>query len=108
MITLPIPPSANRYWRVYNGHPVMSQEARDYKEYVGVSCLRMVPLAGPVSVTIRVYRARKAGDLDNFEKVVLDALQGYAYENDNQVVEIHAYRLDDKQNPRVEVEVRAA
>jgi Holliday junction resolvase RusA-like endonuclease len=33
----------------------------------------------------------------------LDNLQGIAYVNDRQIVEIHARRFDDKANPRVEV-----
>jgi hypothetical protein len=37
------------------------------------------------------------------------ALNGIAYCDDSQVVELHAYRLDDKDHPRVEVQViRAA
>jgi crossover junction endodeoxyribonuclease RusA len=66
----------------------------------------MRPFAGPVAVYLHVYRARKAGDLDNSAKVLLDALQGVAYNDDAQIVELHLYRHDDKANPRVEVEVR--
>ena len=33
------------------------------------------------------------------------SLQGVAYDNDSQIVEIHAYLRDDKADPRVEVEI---
>lgn len=60
-------------------------------------------LEGPVAVVVKVYRAAKRGDLDNFMKCLLDGLQGTAYKNDKQIVEMHSYRYDDKLNPRVEV-----
>ena len=63
---------------------------------------------GDVNITVRLFRPAKRGDADNFSKVMLDALQGHAYQNDGQITELHVYRADDKMNPRVEVEVRAA
>ena len=56
---------------------------------------------GPVALNLTVFRPRKSGDLDNYLKIMLDALQGFLYDNDSQIVEIHAYRQDDKDNPRV-------
>jgi Holliday junction resolvase RusA-like endonuclease len=42
-------------------------------------------------------------DLDNGMKILLDCLQGCkAIQNDRQCVEIHARKLIDKNNPRVE------
>lgn len=102
---LPLPPSANRYWRNYRGRMVVSDEAREYKGQAGwlakeAGCY---PLAGPVGIVLHVYRARRAGDLDNFGKCLLDSLQGVAFENDSQIVELHAHRHDDPADPRVEV-----
>ena len=107
-IVLPVPPSANRYWRHYAGRTVVSAGARAYKAGVALVAQHagMRPFAGPVAVYLHVYRARKAGDLDNSAKVLLDALQGVAYNDDAQIVELHLYRHDDKANPRVEVEIR--
>ena len=107
-LELPLPVSANRYWRNYRGRTVVSAEAKDYKMAV---CLQaqhrgVRPFAGPVAVYLRVYRARKSGDLDNSIKVLLDALCGVAYADDKQIVELHSWRFDDPRNPRVEVEVR--
>lgn len=105
-LTLHEPPSANRYWRVMNGRPVLSATARLYKQAVGLSAICQgvrTPVTHPVAVTIRWFRARKAGDLDNRLKIVLDALNGIAYADDKQIVELHAYRADDKANPRVEI-----
>ena len=67
---------------------------------------KVKPTSKPVAVTLQWYRGRHAGDLDNRIKCALDALQGAAYANDNQVTELHAYRHDDKGKGRMEVVVR--
>jgi crossover junction endodeoxyribonuclease RusA len=107
-LVLPYPISANRYWRSVPGRGVLlSADARRYKEDAGKEALAagVRPVDGPVALTVTLYRPAKRGDLDNRIKVLLDALSGIAYRDDSQVVELHAYRLDDKDHPRVEVQV---
>jgi Holliday junction resolvase RusA-like endonuclease len=105
--TLPVPPSANRWWRNANGRMHTSHEARKYKATVA-ALVRSAPLAGEVVLTVAWYRARRSGDLDKRLGVLCDALQGIAYHTDAQIVAIHATRHDDPDRPRVEVTVRAA
>ncbi len=107
MHRFPLPPSANRYWRLAKGRLIVSDEASDYKRTVAMlaRCDGVKLLTGPVAVTVGVYRARRAGDLDNRLKCLLDAMQGIFYENDSQIVEIHATLHDDRHEPRVEVSV---
>ncbi len=108
--TLDVPPTGNLYWRNFGGRMVKTAAARAYLETVAVTIqeagVRL--LSGDVCLTIHWYRERRQGDLDNRIKVLQDALQGYAYANDSQVSELHAYRHDDRANPRMEIEVRAA
>lgn len=107
-VVLPLPPSANRYWRNFHGRMVKSADARQYKETVGWLLKEAGVgeiMTGPVGVSIEVYRERKTGDLDNRIKVLLDALNGIVWQDDDQVVAIHAYRFDDKDNPRAVVDV---
>ena len=109
MIILPIPISANRYWRNFRGRMVVSAEARAYKEeaaWIAKAAGAQI-IAGDVSITLRVYRAAKRGDLDNAIKILLDSMQGVLYTDDSQIVRIVAERFDDKKNPRVEVEAHA-
>jgi crossover junction endodeoxyribonuclease RusA len=107
-IILPYPPSCNRYWRHNRGRTHRSKEAVDYINHVGNLCVvhKVRPTAESVCVTLRVFRPAKRGDLDNTAKVLLDALRGYAYLDDKQIVELHSYRHDDKSAPRVEVSVQ--
>jgi crossover junction endodeoxyribonuclease RusA len=89
------------------GVMVKSAEARQYVQEVGLVARSKGyrPKEGDVKITLDFYRPRKAGDLDNRIKIVLDGLQGTAFINDSQIVEIHARRHDDARNPRVEMQI---
>ena len=110
-LTLPDPPSANRWWRMVTirgqARMLVSSEARKYKERVALLGGRQKLPDGPVKLTIDWYRECKSGDLDKRIGVLLDALQGVLYDNDAQIVEIIARRHDDKNNPRVVVTAEA-
>jgi len=118
-LVLPVPPSSNRYWRTTVAQTrlgkryvktYVTREAEEYRAGVRARAIvaGFLPVDGPVAVTLRWYRAAKRGDVDNRIKVTLDALQGAAYNSDAQVVELHAYRFEDRLNPRLEVEVLVA
>ena len=47
----------------------------------------------------------KLGDLDNFAKGILDALNGYAYNDDSQVSELTVRKIYSF-NPRIEIYLR--
>jgi crossover junction endodeoxyribonuclease RusA len=103
IFTLPVPPSANRYWRIYKNRIVVTDEAKAYKREISLLLRDCIPLRCNVSVNFTVFRPRMKGDLDNYNKIMFDAMQGLVYFNDSQIVEIHSYRKDDKKNPRVEI-----
>lgn len=105
-LILPLPPRNNVYYRHSRGITHLSTEGRNYKAQVNTLRYTIQPLEGPVRVSIDVYRKRKAGDLDGFFKGLLDSLNGVAYHDDAQIVELHARRFDDKHDPRVEIEIQ--
>jgi crossover junction endodeoxyribonuclease RusA len=105
---LPYPISTNRYWRNFGGRTVRSAEAMAYKDEVGwiAKKEKLDLLTGPVSVEMTLHppapkdwekrqkkdyqwalKVRRI-DLDNAQKVVLDALQGIAYVNDSQITSL--------------------
>lgn len=107
-IILPVPPSVNRRYVVSkSGSIMLTEETRVYMEHVKAICISqdLQALEGDLVVTIDVFAPNKRTDVDNYLKAPLDALQGYAYGNDNQVKRIVVTRYVDKQNPRLEVSV---
>lgn len=91
-ISLPFPPSGNRYWRhVPNLHrPILSREALAYRAAVAQVIPRQIGgtrLKGPLRVTARFHPPdQRARDLDNHWKQVGDALQHAGlYDDDSQI-----------------------
>ena len=112
-LTLPFPPSANRYWRLTtrNGKPriIKSVEAEGYATrcyWVAKSQIRQ-PLTGPVCLDMTIYFPNRRGDLDNRTKQLFDALEGVVFANDRQIEHYSVTRAIDKKNPRVEIQVTA-
>lgn len=105
-LILPYPPVLNHLYATVGNRRVLSKEGRDYHAVAARFCCNMDVLHGPISVTIYAYRPRKQGDIDGIFKVLIDSLTGHAWKDDSQIVELHAYRRDDKLNPRVEVTIK--
>lgn len=130
-LTLPYPPSANRYWRTAvvcgRAQTYPSKDAKEFKCSVALACRRagvMKPLAGRVAIGIQLYpnrpqdwvkRARKDPaswdddvrciDLDNANKVLLDALKGIVIEDDKWVRRLVSERMEPDGEGRVVVTI---
>jgi len=102
----PVPkerPRLGKYGNVYTPKRTKDWEdvvAWTYKESGGPW------LSGPLSISYKFYLAsEKKKDHDNLEKAITDALNGVAYEDDSQIVHWEGWKLYDKENPRVEIEI---
>lgn len=130
-LTLPYPISANRYWRPVKlgAHIsiVPTKEAKDYRKSVAFLCSDQgvtKPIAGRIAVTLQLYphrpldwqkRQRQYGaawddtvqciDLTNAEKVLMDALNGLAFEDDKRVFRYQAERMEPDGEARVVVTI---
>lgn len=106
---LDYPPSLNRLWRHFHGRAILSREAREYKKVVQYQALeqRVTRQDGPLCVSLHLFRPAKRGDIDNATKALFDSLNGLAWNDDSQIVEMHVYRGDDKNYPRVEINVES-
>jgi Holliday junction resolvase RusA-like endonuclease len=66
------------------------------------------PTAMNLNVSISFYfKTKRRRDLDNQNKLVLDALTGIVYEDDSQIDELHLYRKYDAGDPRIEIDIVA-
>lgn len=134
VLTLPIPPSANIYWRtrVAGNRAItyVSKEASAFKALVAATMdgnSMRKPIPGRVKVELWMFpnrpldfakRQRTMGaawddsvrslDLDNIIKITLDALKGLAFDDDVWVRSIIAQRCEpDSLGPRVCVRITA-
>lgn len=115
-VVLPVPPSANRYWRTFRGQTKVSAEGELYKALVKELLAPQVAglIAGPFRVRADVFRPEHpivhfrgkapGRDLDNNPKVLNDALQGALIVNDNQQFRMEWEHWDHEPgNPRVQL-----
>jgi crossover junction endodeoxyribonuclease RusA len=137
LLTLPYPVSANRYWasRVVSvkGRPMpmtyVTADAKAYKADVQKLCVAAgirAPIVGRVAIAVQLFphrpldfktRMRKHGeawddtvqsiDLDNANKVLLDALKGIAIEDDRWVRRLSSERMEPDGEARVVVTITA-
>ena len=58
----------------------------------------------PLEMEINIFfKSKHKHDIDNFNKLILDSLQGIVYKDDNQVVTLRTHKEICKENPRVEI-----
>ena len=97
-LELPYPISVNRYWKFWRNQPRVSKEARAYKIAVAAIAIEhgVTVIDGDVAIAFVLHpKMTKGGvasrtrmDLDNAQKVAIDALNGVAYIDDKQIVDI--------------------
>jgi crossover junction endodeoxyribonuclease RusA len=106
-LVLPYPPSVNNLYATFAGRRIVSAKGRKFKSDIAVLAKRQGAklLDGDLVITFRVFRPKRIGDLDNRLKISQDALKGICFADDRQIIEIHAFRFDDKTNPRIEIDI---
>lgn len=95
-----------------NGKHVTPLKTRRYERLVGtVACLQVPrgwPLDGIYVVEVQAYFAdRRARDVDNVAKAVLDGLNKVLWRDDRQVLRLVSEKHVDRAKPRVEVRVES-
>lgn len=59
------------------------------------------------SLSVKVYRSKNVGDVDNYYKCISDAIQDSGLiVSDSQIDECYCIKLIDKVNPRIELELK--
>ena len=103
---VPVPKGRPRMCR--NGHVYTPERTRTFESTVKLLVLRaMRPMEGDLILTVDFY-VKRICDLDNLVKSFTDALNGIAYKDDRQIVEIHARRFKNtlKQGINFKLELR--
>lgn len=110
-LTLPFPPSVNRYWRHVGNRVLVSKAGREYRSVVTELMKRqkLKKHDGELIVDISLIPAdRRRRDVDNSLKALLDAMQsGGAYDDDSQIVRLTVEKFDpETEAPRSEIVIR--
>ena len=102
VMSLPFPPSVNRYWRHVGPRVLVSREGRSYRKRVCslLAATRLSPATstfrGRVHMTVTLHPPdHQRRDLDNSMKGLLDALEhAGVYADDSQIDELKIVRGD--------------
>lgn len=126
-IVIDLPPqSKGRPRFTKSGHAYTPQKTRDYEMAVSTFARNAIksPLNGEIQLIINYYmpipkswreskkqladdgaiRPTTKPDIDNLTKAVLDSLNGIAYFDDKQIVDLHCRKFYSD-NPRTEIQV---
>ena len=105
------PPSRWKRTNEYRGRRITDARMREAKAaHAGVALAHRPKRwvrTGAFELEVRVFLStERKGDADNYGKLVADALQGIAYENDQQIADTITRRRVDRVRPRTEVVLR--
>ena len=114
-LTLPWPPSVNRYYRQYKGRAIISKEGREYRSAVVLAVwklwtARMQTMTGLLSVSLELYPPdRRRRDIDNILKALLDSMcKAGIYADDSQIKRLHLYMYSHQPPGSVVVTIEEA
>lgn len=109
-VTVDFPESVNRMYKPNGfGGVRKTDEAKDYFKYANLTARGAMQAAGLdvmtgwVGVDVVLYRPTLRGDIDNYNKGLLDAFQDAIYHKDSQIVDLNIRKRLDRLNPRVTV-----
>lgn len=119
---VPVPKGRPRVTR--SGHAFTPKRTRDYESKVAMIAASEhegAPFTGPLEVSVVAYlpkpkkpkeklsvpmiRSPNNGDVDNYSKAALDAIEGIVFENDSQIIQLTASKQYHK-TPQLIVTVR--
>ena len=103
MLTLPHPPSLNRYWRHNRGRTHLSAEGLLYRRLVATECGGVRLGQGRLRVSIDWHPPdKRRRDIDNILKSIFDALEhAGVYADDSQIDELTVARLETAPSGKV-------
>jgi Holliday junction resolvase RusA-like endonuclease len=105
-------PSKSNGYKIGNNRLYKSKELKEYEHFFLLKMLEyrhlfIEPIKDKFSIKILVYFQSNRSDLDNSAKIILDCLQNCkVIENDRLCHELHMVKYIDKENPRIEFEIK--
>lgn len=108
-LNLPYPPSVNSYWLTSGKRKYISKRGVVFKSDVAQIVSQLDGFGDqPVEVSIILFpRDKRLLDIDNCCKAILDSLQGYIYNDDQQVWKLSVERGEKIKGGGCEVTIKS-
>jgi Holliday junction resolvase RusA-like endonuclease len=113
VLTIPMePPSSNHYkrYRVIGKHAswYLTAKAKGWHQAVAIIAAGQSAVGSKHEISYTVFQGTGSrGDVDNYAKCILDALvKAGVLKSDASVVDLHAYKRRDRENPRTEIRIK--
>ena len=104
------PLSTNHIYRNRGHMRYMTKEGHAVKEgyqWEAKTQWKNEVLFGNIELAVWLYFAdKRKRDIDNYNKLLLDAMSGIVYLDDKQIQKITIIKGHDKKNPRIEVNIK--
>ena len=103
-----IPPSVNMYVRhTRTGRHYVTREAKAFKEALALFAHGQCVQAKKYKVSVCIYLGHgQRGDIDNFQKVILDGLaDAGVIKSDAKIETLNIHKSRDRENPRTVITV---
>ena len=109
IFTKPVP--VNQKYGVINGKLLLTKKYRSCKSDIAnelhYATLKQELITDPVVLkVVQYFGDNRKRDCDAYLKVLLDAMEDVIIKDDNQIQELHVYKHVDKENPRIELELK--
>jgi len=110
------PVSINHLYGQAGRRRYITAEGQAYKDAIGWQIKADVPRSiiesiwdSNLEIAIHFhFKDKKKRDIDNFCKATIDGLKGQAFNDDSQIVALHAFKHIDADLPRTMIEIRRA
>lgn len=101
------PQSTNHIYKRHGNIIYLSKEGKDLKEsyaWQAKAQHRGEPISGPVNLRLELFFGdKRIRDIDNYNKLILDACTGLLWLDDKQIMSLHIVKNYDKADPRIEM-----
>ena len=85
---------------------VAGKRIKESYQWEAKSQWKKKPLKGPIILLVHLYfGTKRKSDIDNFNKILYDALTGIVWEDDSQIISVCTSKQYDKVNPRITLEI---
>lgn len=110
-IELPLlAPSTNTYYRRSGHHMHISNKGKEFKKLAQEIISERFPEASPLTCDIDLkvelhFKHKRARDIDNYNKALLDSMTGIVYEDDSQITSMKIRKFIGSDSDKIVIRI---